>query len=152
MFDSFVAASEGLQYAASGFGDRNLPQAEASEAGTEVAMSISALSDRTLKQVFDHYASEDFDYTFSKTEVPVALAKLGSENLVSRSQARRLLTRLDEFKSIALDFHGVGTIGQPFADEIFRVYARNNPGVEITTTNTSDEVTQMVRRARSGLN
>ncbi|GMR10512.1 MAG: hypothetical protein BMS9Abin28_1333 [Anaerolineae bacterium] len=50
-------------------------------------MSISALSNRTLRQVFDRYASEDFDYTFSKTDVPVALARFGSENLVSGSQA-----------------------------------------------------------------
>jgi len=151
MFDSFVVASEGLHYAANDIRDENLPRADASVGGTEVAMSISALSNRTLRQVFDRYASEDFDYTFSKTEVPVALAKLGSENLVSRSQARRLLTRLDEFKSIALDFDGVESIGQPFADEIFRVYAQNNPEVEITTVSANDEVTRMVRRARSGL-
>jgi anti-sigma regulatory factor (Ser/Thr protein kinase) len=151
MFDSFVVASEGLHYAVSDFKDENLPQAGVSDGGTEVAMSISALSNRTPRQVFDRYASDDFDYTFSKTKIPVALAKLGTENLVSRSQARRLLTRLNEFESITLDFDGVESIGQPFADEVFRVYARNNPEVEITTINSNEAVTRMVRRARSGL-
>jgi anti-sigma regulatory factor (Ser/Thr protein kinase) len=49
MFDSFVIASEGLYYAVNGIGGESLPQAKASDRGTEVAMSISALSNRTLK-------------------------------------------------------------------------------------------------------
>ncbi|GAI71454.1 unnamed protein product, partial [marine sediment metagenome] len=35
--------------------------------------------------------------------------------------ARRVLTGLENFKTIILDFREIDTIGQAFADEIFRV-------------------------------
>jgi anti-sigma regulatory factor (Ser/Thr protein kinase) len=151
MFDKFVVVSGSLYYSANDLGDEGLYPTATSDSGTTVTMSISTLSKRNLREVFDLYASEDFDYTFSRTDVPVALARFGSENLVSRSQARRLLTRLDEFKSIALDFGGIESIGQPFADEIFRVYARFNPEVEIMSINANEAVERMIRRARSAL-
>ena len=54
--------------------------------------------------------------------VPVDLARYGDDNLVSRSQARRLLARVDRFRTVVLDFKGVDAIGQAFADEVFRVF------------------------------
>jgi len=150
MFDRFAIASGGLLYTLIELGDDFFPLANDSNVGTTVKMSISTLSKRTVQSVFDQYASEDFDYIFSKTEVPVALARLGNENLVSRSQARRLLSRLGEFQSIKLDFGGVESIGQPFADEIFRVYVRNHPEAEITSVNSSDAVERMIRRVSFG--
>ena len=54
------------------------------------------------------------DYSFAKTVVPVRLAKIGDENLVSRSQAKRLLQRVDRFRCVVLDFDQVGSIGQAF--------------------------------------
>ena len=112
-------------------------------------MTISTLSNRTIQEVFDVYTSDDFEYTFSKTDVPVALATFGDENLVSRSQARRLLTRFHEFQEVSLDFSDVDTIGQAFSDEIFRVFSRNNPDIVITAVNATEQVARMIRRARS---
>ena len=53
------------------------------------------------------------------------------EELVTRSQAKRLLNYLTKFTEIHLDFEGVDTIGQPFADEIFRVFRTANPKVGV---------------------
>lgn len=49
------------------------------------------------------YSAELHDYGFTKTHVPLELAKHEGEQLVSRSQARRLLARVDQFKEVWLD-------------------------------------------------
>jgi hypothetical protein len=49
-------------------------------------MALDNNTDRTLKDVFDQYSSGD-NYDFSKTVVPLRLAKFGEEKLISRSQA-----------------------------------------------------------------
>ncbi|MEI8134684.1 MAG: DUF4325 domain-containing protein [bacterium] len=116
--------------------------------GTQVFMKILRNSERTAKEVFDTFASEDdADYGFTVTHIPVELAKIGEENLVSRSQAKRLLARLDKFREVALDFTGVSVIGQSFADEIFRVFRNEHPNIHIWHFNANAEVTQMIKRA-----
>lgn len=117
------------------------------KSGTEIIMSIAADSSRTLKQVFEEYSSGPDDYSFAKTIVPVRLARLGDENLVSRSQGKRLMQRVDQFRCVMLDFTGVTTIGPAFADEIFRVFAREHSNVEIVPIHAVAEVQQMIRRA-----
>lgn len=64
------------------------------------------------------------EYSFAKTHVPLRLAQFGDTILVSRSQARRVLARVNRFQEVWLDFEGVSEIGQAFADEIFRVFVR----------------------------
>lgn len=115
--------------------------------GTRIVMSIATDSTRTLKQVFDEFSSGPDDYSFAKTIVPVRLAQIGHENLVSRSQAKRLMQRVDRFRHVMLDFTGVTTIGQAFADEIFRVFAREHPDIEVVPIHALPEVQQMIRRA-----
>lgn len=150
MFDRYVVFSGGLFYSPNDLGDQEIRRFQESDGGTGVDMLISTKSKRTVKEVFDRYTSdEDDDYAFSITDVPVSLARFGGDHLVSRSQARRLLARLREFEQIKLDFSGVDSIGQAFADEVFRVYARNNPDVEITTMNTNADIERMIRRVRA---
>lgn len=115
--------------------------------GTFVYMDIKRDSTRLIKDVFDEFSSGPDDYNFAKTIVPVRLTKVGDENLVSRSQAKRLMQRVDRFRSVVLDFSGVSSIGQAFADEIFRVFSNSHPEVEILHMNASSEVQQMIRRA-----
>lgn len=69
--------------------------------------------------------------------------------LLSRSQAKRLLARFEKFEEVMLDFKDVQTIGQAFADEIFRVFALQHPEVKIIAINTTPEVQQMINRAKS---
>ena len=116
--------------------------------GTLVLMQISLSSDRTVRQTFDRFASgEDNDYAFSRTHVPLSLAAYGDEQLVSRSQARRVLSRFERFKIVCLDFRGIDSIGQAFADEIFRVYRREHPETAIECFAANEQVGRMISRA-----
>lgn len=119
----------------------------AATAGTTVRMDIAEVSERTAKQVFDAFSSGPDDYSFAKTIVPVRLAKVGTGNLISRSQAKRLLVRVERFRCVILDFEGIAAVGQAFADEIFRVFATAHPEVELVAIHAVPEVQQMIRRA-----
>ena len=119
-----------------------------SKPGTVVEMRIGLSSTRTQKDVYDRFSARlEEDYGFVRTQVPVALARHAEETLVSRSQAKRLLARFDRFKEVVLDFTDVPTVGQAFADEVFRVFAGMHPDVEITWTGAVPDVEQMIRRA-----
>ena len=117
--------------------------------GTTVWMKLKNTSDKSRKEVFDAYASPDNDYAFSKTVVPVKMAEHNKDDLISRSQAKRLLLRIDRFRTVVLDFQNVNQIGQAFADEIFRVFVRRHPGVDVQFVNANADVTRMIRRAQS---
>jgi anti-sigma regulatory factor (Ser/Thr protein kinase) len=122
---------------------------KSARAGTAVWMKLRNTATRSIKEVFDAFASPDNDYTFSKTIVPVKLAEQNPNDLVSRSQAKRLLLRIDRFLTVILDFKNVNQIGQAFADEIFRVFARSHPGIAVQFINANDDVTRMIKRAQS---
>ena len=116
--------------------------------GTFVQMKINTGADLTTKEIFDQYATGE-DKDFSKTHVPILLARYEQEQLMSRSQARRVLARFDRFREVLLDFRGVEMIGQSFADEIFRVFHREHPEIEILEVNTSPEIDAMIRHVTS---
>lgn len=118
--------------------------------GTTVEMTIDVATKRTLGEVFDRFAVPD-EYAFDVTHVPVALARHGDENLVSRSQAKRLVRGFDQFKKVFLDFSGVRSIGQAFADEVFRVFQIDHPDVQLMYTAAAPEVERMILRARAKL-
>mgnify|MGYP001612874933 CR=1 FL=1 len=80
-----------------------------------------------------------------KTETKAELIKLGTV-FFSRSQARDIFASLDKFKVIILDFDQVPTIGQAFADEIFRVFLSTHPDVEIKVINANEAVQFMIDR------
>jgi anti-sigma regulatory factor (Ser/Thr protein kinase) len=115
--------------------------------GTSVTMRLNNHTSRTLAAVFAEYA--DADHGFTKTVVPVRLAQYGDDKLISRSQAKRLLVRVDRFRTVMLDFAGVETIGQGFADEVFRVFAREHPEIELMEMNAAPEVVAMISRVRN---
>ncbi|HUP64594.1 MAG TPA: DUF4325 domain-containing protein [Thermoanaerobaculia bacterium] len=115
--------------------------------GTNVTMKISRTSSRRLQEVFDYHTAVPDDFGFSKTVIPVKLAQFGEENLISRSQAKRLLNRVERFKEVVLDFSGVEVLGQAFADEIFRVYATSHPEVRLHAINENPSVKRMINRA-----
>lgn len=126
-----------------------LERTESDGLGTQVSMSLSNHTAREQKAVFDKFASpEDNDFGFTKTVVPVRLARYGADQLVSRSQAKRMLARVDRFRTVILDFTGVEQIGQAFADEAFRVFANAHPEVELVAMHAAPAVTQMINRAR----
>jgi anti-sigma regulatory factor (Ser/Thr protein kinase) len=118
--------------------------------GTVVDMQIRSDARRTLQEVFGSYASEDSDFGFARTHVPIRLAMYEGEQMLSRSQAKRILARVDRFREVILDFRGVTGIGQAFADEIFRVFAAEHPEVHMLPLFTTPEIDKMIARAKSG--
>lgn len=116
--------------------------------GTFVHMAIPCGSELTAKEVFDKYSGGE-NYGFEKTIVPVRLARVGNENLISRSQAKRLVARVDGFKTVIFDFTDIPEIGQAFADEVFRVFANNNREINLIPSNANEAVMQMIRRAQA---
>ncbi|TFF88510.1 MAG: DUF4325 domain-containing protein [Promethearchaeota archaeon] len=102
--------------------------------GTKVIFIVSRSSKRKLEDIFEKYSPEEFDYKFEKTRVMVKLFK---REYISRSEAKRLLTNLNKFKEIILDFKHVKSMGQGFADEVFRVFKINHPHIKIKIENLS---------------
>lgn len=113
--------------------------------GTLVSFRISRNSMRRLEKIFLKFAPEEFDYEFGKTRVLVRLLK---KDCVSRSEAKRLLLGLDKFKEVKLDFKGVKSIGQGFADEIFRVFQEAHPETQIAVSNLSESLKPMLEHVR----
>lgn len=111
--------------------------------GTRVRFEIRPGTRRSLKRLFDEY-TENFEFT--RTRIVVKLFAI-DVRFVSRSEARRLLSGLERFREVVLDFKGVDEIGQGFADEVFRVWARAHPKVRLKPIRTDEGVEFMVRRA-----
>lgn len=116
-------------------------------AGTQVRVEIRRDSRRRLEDVFGEFAPEEYEFQFQKTKVFVKLLR---RDYVSRSEARRLLANLEKFSEIVLDFRDVQAVGQGFADEVFRVFARRHPAIVIKTEHTSPAVDAMIRHAAAG--
>lgn len=93
--------------------------------------------------IFDEYTT---DLAFDRTRTVVRLFAIGT-TFVSRSEAKRLLHGLERFREVVLDFGGVGAIGQGFADEVFRVWARAHPDTRLRPVDMIEPVEFMVRRA-----
>lgn len=118
--------------------------AEPLRMGTTVRARIGRPPPRTLKEVFDAFT---VDFEFVRTRTVVKLFGLGSEFL-SRSEAKRLLLGLERFHEVELDFRGVPGVGQAFADEVFRVWARAHSEVLLEPTGMNEDVAFFVERAR----
>lgn len=148
MFDTYQIMSGGLLFDHDGRAPEDwLFDTDDALEGTEVFMQIASDSPRLMADIYAQYSSGPDDYTFAKTVVPVRLARVGDENLVSRSQAKRLLLRVEGFRVVVLDFAEVARIGQAFADEVFRVFANDHPEIELQAVHATSEVQQMIRRA-----
>ncbi|OGT21384.1 MAG: ArsR family transcriptional regulator [Gammaproteobacteria bacterium RBG_16_57_12] len=149
MFDDYTIVSGNVYFSHSHYEVEDwILENQKAHSGTGVFMKLKNNTSRTAKKVFDSFTSDD-EYGFTKTVVPVRLAQYGDEKLVSRSQAKRLLARVDRFKVVIFDFDGVETIGQAFADEVFRVFKNYHPEIELLYINATKEVTQMITRAKS---
>ncbi len=116
-----------------------------SEKGTKVHFELNKNTKKHLSEVFFEYEAKPGSFAFDKTKVQVKLFQAGTV-YISRSQAKRLLANLDKFSLIVLDFQGIVTVGQAFADEVFRVFQSNHPQIKIEPINMSETVNFMVSR------
>ncbi|MBR5969739.1 MAG: STAS-like domain-containing protein [Lachnospiraceae bacterium] len=107
--------------------------------GTVVFMRLANRSPKRLVEIFDAYT--DAEGSFNKTGIVVSRLFPAP---VSRSQARRLAERLEQFKTVELDFRGVDWIGQGFAHELFVVWQRRHPEIRLVVQNENNDVRKMI--------
>jgi hypothetical protein len=142
-FDDFIIISDGIVFDPNPR-KNNKPITEKLKYSTYVYMRVTNNSKRNLKDIFDEFTTEELG-SFDKTIVPIYMAN--SSDLVSRSQARRVLSGLELFNEVILDFSDIEYIGQSFADEIFRVFKNMHPSMVLTAQNANAEVQYMINRA-----
>lgn len=152
MVDSFIIESGGasLFHLPNQVFDFVLEGGKNEKRGTIIIMKLENNIARTMNSVFNMFELPgDEDHGFVKTLIPVKLAQFDKEMMVSRSQARRVLARVNRFKHVGLDFQGVEKIGQPFADEIFRVFGLEHPDITLYSINENDQIKSAIKKARA---
>ncbi len=149
MFDDFAILSGGIYFSHTFGKPEDWVMESTPSTGTTVWMKLNNHTARRKKKIFDEFSSRD-NYGFNKTVIPVRLAQYENDKLISRSQAKRVLARVELFKTVIFDFDGVFTIGQAFADEIFRVFSQAHPEMRLIELHANSEVGRMIKRARSG--
>jgi anti-sigma regulatory factor (Ser/Thr protein kinase) len=115
----------------------------AAGSGTSVYLAIAMDTERTLDQVQRAHSADGNGYAFQRTRVPLQLLAAGGA-LASRADARRVAARLDCFDAAELDFGGLDEVGHGFADELFRVYRRDHPGVALHAVGMGPRVSAMI--------
>ncbi len=118
----------------------------AGRGGTSVYFAVALDTPRTLDEVLRSASLDGAGYGFERTEVPLHLIGLGDDRalaLASRADARRVAARLASFGRAELDFGGIAEIGQGFADELFRVLPRQQPGLQLVPVGMSAQVSAM---------
>lgn len=141
--DRFMMRSHRLDFIVDNKKDEIFAGERRNQSGTAVTFEIKRRSKKILKSVFDSYSSKD--YEFDRADLRVRLT--ADHELLSRSQAKRILAGMDKYRKLVFDFAKVSVIGQAFADEIFRVFQKRNPQMEITFSNANEAVTGMILRA-----
>lgn len=111
--------------------------------GTAVQMALANDSDKDLNAIMGQYL--DPEAGFIRTEIPVSRF-FGGEFPVSRSEARRLLAVLEDFREAELDFAGVEEVGRDFAHELFSVSAGQYPMLRLRVKNADPVVASALRR------
>ena len=113
--------------------------------GTSVYLAIQLDTTRTLDSVLRACSHDEQGYGFDKTVVPLHLLGSDGAALASRADAKRVVARLPLFRQAAIDFTGVADIGHGFADELFRVFPQDHPGLALVPTGMGPRVEAMVR-------
>ena len=117
-------------------------------AGTSIYLGISLDTPRTLDAVLRAHSADAASYGFERTVVPLSLMDTGNQTLCSRADAKRVASRLSAFRRAEIDFDGINDIGHGFADELFRVFGRQHPNLELVPVSMSAQVRAMVASVR----
>jgi len=146
--DRFRLSANGLRWTVDNrLSDQTLGEDHENPQGTRVEAQIAADSERSLAGLFDRFSSVESG--FDRTRTVVKLFERGT-SFVSRSEAKRLLERLDLFREVIVDFEGVEEVGQGFVDEVFRVWASAHPNTRLRPRNMNRAVAAMVERGLPG--
>ena len=113
------------------------------QTGTTIYLALALDTPRTLDEVLRAHSVGDNACAFERTVVPLHL--IGAHRvLASRADAKRAAARLALFQRAELDFAGITDVGHGFADELFRVFRRDHPGVDLVPVGMSAKVAAMV--------
>ena len=126
------------------------PGPVSSRAGTSIYLAIMLDTPRTLDSVLREHSSSGAGYDFARTSVPLQLLAGGAATamLSSRAQARRAAAGLKPFTHAEFDFSGIAHVGHGFADELFRVFRREHPALELMAVGMGAQVAAMVDSVR----
>ena len=108
--------------------------------GTTIMMKLSNHTQKTTREIMDKYANVEGG--FIRTTIPIK--NIYPTYPVSRSQAKRLAHRFEDFQEVELDFSGVSEIGQGFAHELFVVFKKQHPEVVLIPTNANSNIQRMI--------
>lgn len=118
--------------------------------GSSIYMAISLDTTRTLDQVMEAWSMAGDGIEFDQTKVSLKLLAGEGQALDSRAQARRVAARLPTFRRVEVAFDGVQDVGHGFVDELFRVFARAHPEVELVATGANARIKALIDSARRG--
>lgn len=126
----------------------------ATRSGTSVYFALALDTTRTLAGVLRAHSATLGGFDFERTHVPLHLiggTSPGSDGgvLASRAEARRVAQRLMQFQCAELDFDGIADVGHGFADELFRVFSRQHPALELRPLAMNAVVAAMVQSVQA---
>ncbi len=140
LMDRFMIISDQKIFTHNKYEDTSIESMEfAPQRGTCVYMKLSNFSQKKPQDVFDRYA--DVDGGFTKTLIP--LKNMFDTSPVSRSQAKRVCNRLEQFEEVTIDFDGLEWMGQGFAHQIFVVFQTAHPQILLKPVNMCETVKKM---------
>lgn len=120
----------------------------AADRGTSVFVGIALDTPRRVDAVLRGQSLAGDSYAFESTRVPLQLLTGVRVGLESRAQARLAAERLARFARAELDFDGIDAIGHGFADELFRVFARNHPGTQLVPVRAAPRIEALIDAVR----
>jgi anti-sigma regulatory factor (Ser/Thr protein kinase) len=119
--------------------------------GTSIYLAITLETTRTLDAVLRAHSADGAGYGFESTSIPLQLMTGGQTGLESRAQAKRVASRLQRFRRAEVDFSGIADVGHGFADELFRVFSRDNPAVELVPVGMEPRVAAMIASVQAAV-
>lgn len=140
--DRFSLAANGWRWLVDNDADDQTVETSDIRRGTVVHFDIDPSTDRSLKELFDRYTDEE-TYEFDRSRTVVHLFQ-ADVPFVSRAEAKRVGRNLDRFQEVVVDFKDVSSVGQGFADELFRVWAKEHPSTRLIPVNMNEAVRRMV--------
>ncbi|MDE5765334.1 MAG: DUF4325 domain-containing protein [Ruminococcus sp.] len=146
LMDRFAIYSSGTIFSTNKFDKSEYTNIDLDMKGTCVLMELSNRTNKVIRDIFEIYS--DVDDGFTKTKVP--LRQFFDKSPVSRSQAKRVCSRLECFKEVELDFDGLEWMGQGFAHQLFVVFSQNHPDIKLSPINMCDEIIRMYKHVISG--
>ncbi|MBQ8393787.1 MAG: DUF4325 domain-containing protein [Clostridia bacterium] len=139
MMDKFLITSSKKTFTTLKYENEELTDFGEAPTGTRVLMSISNFSKKTAREIFDMYSNTEGSFT--TTRIP--LKNIFDTAPVSRSQAKRICNRLDKFEDVIIDFENISWMGQGFAHQLFVVFKRAHPDINLIPENMNESVVNM---------